>query len=195
MINLNQPNNQTSDTPSPSLPPRVPGNPYVGPQTFTTEQGHLFFGREREARDLLSLVIANRVVLFFAQSGAGKSSLINTRLIPGLAARNFEVLPVGRVGGGEPARGVAPQNIYAHSLMTYLDGRPELQATFAQRPLADLLLAMSWDGTAWRYLEEQTGQEEGSVAEASEKARSTEEEDGTEAGAKASAEANEVDDN
>jgi putative ribosome biogenesis GTPase RsgA len=56
----------------------------IGPRTFTREQRHLYFGREREARDLLACVLSERLVLFYAQSGAGKSSLINTQLVPGL---------------------------------------------------------------------------------------------------------------
>src|SRR4051812_38439286 len=64
-------------------------NPYVGPHPFRFEQRNLFFGRDREASELLSLVIANRVVLFFAQSGAGKTSLLNTRLIPELTGKKF----------------------------------------------------------------------------------------------------------
>ncbi len=35
-------------------------NPYVGPSTFKTRQAHLFFGREREARDLLARVVSER---------------------------------------------------------------------------------------------------------------------------------------
>ncbi|MEM7130457.1 MAG: hypothetical protein AAF702_29295, partial [Chloroflexota bacterium] len=154
--NINSPSINQLNT-LPGNTPEVTGNPYVGPQTFTSAQRHLFFGREREARDLLSLVIANRVVLFFAQSGAGKSSLVNTRLIPGLEERSFEVLPVGRVGGGDPADGLAPQNIYVHNLMTYLDGRPERQANFANQPLTELLQGMMWDGRDWRYVEEEGG--------------------------------------
>jgi len=46
-------------------------NPYVGPRTFTYAERERFFGREREARELLSLVISERLVLFYAQSGAG----------------------------------------------------------------------------------------------------------------------------
>ena len=74
-------------------------NPYVGPRPFTAKDRNRFFGRDREARDLIPLVISERLVLFYAQSGAGKSSLINARLIPGLRERNFIVLPVGRVSG------------------------------------------------------------------------------------------------
>jgi WD40 repeat protein len=101
-------------------------NPYVGPRTFARDESHLFFGREREARDLLSLVISERLVLFYAQSGAGKSSLINTRLIPGLEAQGFEVLPVGRVGGALSPEGKAG-NVFIYNLLLSVgqkEGRP-----------------------------------------------------------------------
>ena len=77
-------------------------NPYVGPRTFTQEESDRFFGREVEADNLLSLVIARRQVLFYAQSGAGKSSLLNAHLIPHLQEAGFSVLPTGRVSGGLP---------------------------------------------------------------------------------------------
>ena len=91
-------------------------NPYVGPRTFLKEEGHLFFGRDREASDLIALVVSEQLVLFYAQSGAGKSSLINTRLIPGLEDKNYEILPVGRVGGDLPAEHKT-NNVFAFNLM------------------------------------------------------------------------------
>lgn len=74
-------------------------HPYVGPRPFELKDKDIFFGRERESRDLLSLVIAHNVVLVYAQSGAGKSSLINARLVPMMIENGFEVLPVTRVKG------------------------------------------------------------------------------------------------
>ena len=59
--------------------------PYVGPRPFERKDQTLFFGRDREADDLLSLVVAYEAVLFYAQSGAGKTSLINAGLLPFLA--------------------------------------------------------------------------------------------------------------
>jgi len=106
-------------------------NPYVGPRTFRREESHLFFGREREARDLLSLVTSERLVLFHAQSGGGKSSLINTRLIPGLEKKGFEVLPVGRVGGSLPP-GTRVSNIFVYNLLLSLCQRED-----EARPLPD----------------------------------------------------------
>ncbi|MDX1687649.1 MAG: hypothetical protein R3248_06670 [Candidatus Promineifilaceae bacterium] len=96
-------------------------NPYVGPRTFEEADRDRFFGRELEARELLSLVISEPLVLFYAQSGAGKSSLLNARLIPRLREREFEVLPTGRVGGGLPTSVDSVANIFVFNLLTSID--------------------------------------------------------------------------
>jgi WD40 repeat protein len=74
-------------------------NPYPGPRPFERTEAHLFFGRSYEVRELFSLATAHRAVLMYAQSGAGKSSLLNAGLIPALINDGFEVLPVARVRG------------------------------------------------------------------------------------------------
>jgi len=132
-----------------------PPNPYVGPVTFTYADRHRYFGREREARDLLSLVIAERLTLFYAQSGAGKSSLLNTRLIPGLREQaRYLVLPVGRVGGALPQGVTGVENIYAFNLMLSLD-RPATTADatrFAALTLANFLDGLyTADGLQYIY--------------------------------------------
>ena len=95
-------------------------NPYVGPRPFTQRERNLFFGRDREANDLIPLVISERLVLFYAQSGAGKSSLINARLIPMLLERDFIVLPVARVSGQE-MEGEDVENIFVYNLLASLE--------------------------------------------------------------------------
>ena len=113
-------------------------NPYVGPRSFKTEQAHLFFGREQEARDLSNLVIAQRLVLFYAESGAGKTSLINTKLKPNLEQANFEVLPVGRISGSaRPAKDIA--NIFVYNLILSLVPKSSDINQFKQMSLADFL--------------------------------------------------------
>ncbi len=129
-------------------------NPYVGPRTFLKIEGHLFFGRDREARDLLSLVNSEKLVLFYAQSGAGKSSLINTRLIPGLEAKNYEVLRVARVGG-EDVPGIDIANIYVFNLLrslTQRDVQPEILAKLdLSEFLAGLRLQQNGDENEYFY--------------------------------------------
>ncbi len=75
-------------------------NPYVGPASFTKEDSKRFFGRTGETRELASLVIARRAVLLYAQSGAGKTSLLQASLIPELERRKrVETFPIARVTG------------------------------------------------------------------------------------------------
>ena len=72
-----------------------PLSPYVGPRPFEESDADLFFGREGEMRELLSHVVANKVVLLYAASGAGKTSLLNAGVIPLLEhEERFEVLPI-----------------------------------------------------------------------------------------------------
>jgi WD40 repeat protein len=77
----------------------TPTNPYVGPRPYEREDSGRFFGRDQEASELLSLIVANRAVVLYAQSGAGKTSLLNASVIPALEAEGFEVFPVARVQG------------------------------------------------------------------------------------------------
>jgi len=126
-------------------------NPYIGPRTFTIEQKNLFFGREAEARNLLSLVISERLVLFYAQSGAGKSSLINTRLVPQLQEAGFAVLPIGRVSGVSKNT-LQVDNIFLFNLMLTLDPTCTEPAQFAHLTLTDFLAKLtSEDGLHYHY--------------------------------------------
>ena len=64
---------------------------YPGVSSFEDTPIHrkLFFGRDQEAYDLLQLVLADRVVVLFARSGVGKSSLIKAALLRSLRKRSF----------------------------------------------------------------------------------------------------------
>lgn len=125
-------------------------NPYIGPRTFLKEEGHLFFGRDRESRDLASLVVSERLVLFYAQSGAGKSSLINTRLIPDLESNHYEILPVGRVSGDLPA-GININNIYTYNLMRSLMQREIESGALAELTLSHFLDRLNSDEQGYFY--------------------------------------------
>ncbi|MEM7797915.1 MAG: NBR1-Ig-like domain-containing protein [Chloroflexota bacterium] len=118
--------------------------PYIGPRSFEESQAHLFFGRSRETDDLTSLIISDRVVLCYAQSGAGKSSLINTRILPGLRAEGFEVLPVARVGGSSGFE-IETGNIFLYNLISGLH-----QNRAADQPLpTDLALSSFLDNLVY----------------------------------------------
>lgn len=93
-------------------------NPYVGPRSL--RYGEHIYGRDREARQLLELLIAERIVLLYSPSGAGKTSLIQAALIPELEAEEFHVLPVIRVGRGT-ADEAYPCNPYVMSALLSLE--------------------------------------------------------------------------
>src|ERR671939_556222 len=120
---------------------RAPGasttNPYVGPYAFTSDQRDQFFGRNRESRAVLDMLIAERIVLLYSPSGAGKTSLIEAALVPALREAAFEVLPTIRVTHAlEPEPGMPPpRNRYVLSVLLSLEeGLPPER----QRPVAEL---------------------------------------------------------
>ena len=82
-------------------------SPYVGPRPFehNEEDRSHFFGRSQETQEIVSLIFGHPLVLVYAQSGAGKTSLFNASIIPTLEDEGFEVLPPTRV------RGVMPEEV------------------------------------------------------------------------------------
>ena len=68
---------------------------FVGPRPLFL--GEPLFGRDGEVSRLLNLLVAERIVLMFSPSGAGKTSLIQAGLIPALREEEFLDLPIIRV--------------------------------------------------------------------------------------------------
>lgn len=116
-------------------------NPYVGPRPFERKDSPRFFGRDREASELLSLIVANRAVVLYAQSGAGKTSLLNAQVAPLLEAEGFEVWPFARVQG--PAlQTVTPDsigNIYAFYALFSWSGDEADPIAIRQKSITDYL--------------------------------------------------------
>ena len=85
--------------------------------------------------------MSERLVLFYAQSGAGKSSLINARLVPGLEERGFAVLPVARVSG-QSALGETAANLFTYNLLLSLEPGDQARPDLAEKTLKDYLAAL-----------------------------------------------------
>ncbi len=62
----------------------IPQRRYPGVRPFETADQRLFFGRDRDIRDLGILLALEKLVVLFGKSGYGKSSLINAGLIPNM---------------------------------------------------------------------------------------------------------------
>jgi WD40 repeat protein len=108
-------------------------NPYVGPRALS--YGEEIYGRERETRQLRDLLIAERIVLLYSPSGAGKTSLIQAALIPALEAEEFQVLPVIRVSRGVTNK-AGTGNPYVLSAMLSLEEGVSPEKAIPQERLA-----------------------------------------------------------
>ena len=115
-------------------------NPFVGPSPL--ERGQPLYGRDHELAELRNLLIAERIILLYSPSGAGKTSLIRAGLVETLGQEGFHVLPVislsqppGSNGTNryiqsairsldEGVGGAARANLAAPSLHDYLNARP-----------------------------------------------------------------------
>ena len=138
------------------MTPETRPNPYVGPRAF--QYGETLYGRDREVVELLDLLIAERIVLLYSPSGAGKSSLIQAGLIPELEKEGFRVLPVMRVSL-EPSLALDSlpmANRYILSLLLSLEEA-------LTRGTTDAIGRAGWDGagrlpgsTAERFQADQT---------------------------------------
>ncbi|MGH2522793.1 MAG: hypothetical protein ACRDH2_09860, partial [Anaerolineales bacterium] len=124
-----------------ALPGGKHPNPYVGPRAFRLNER--LFGRDRETNRLLNLLIAERIVLLYSPSGAGKTSLIQANLIPRLQDKKFHARPVARVNlEPPPALAARPNfNRYVFSALNHFeDALPEDQQ-ISEAELAGLTLA------------------------------------------------------
>src|SRR4051794_40684248 len=101
---------------------RVLANPYVGPVPFTT--GQVLYGRSHETDALVSLLLAQPVVLLHSPSGAGKTSLIQAALVPRLRRMGFVERGVARGWRGALSNGREqgrPTNRYVLSVLHTLN--------------------------------------------------------------------------
>lgn len=127
-------------------------NPYVGPRTFQSAERHLFFGREKEAIDLARLAAIEQVVILYGNSGVGKSSLINARLIPVLQNEGFHVLPIGRVAGERPVSVSQTDNLFLLNLKLRLDQSNRDPNRLVRLSLSNFLAHLTCpDGYCWFY--------------------------------------------
>jgi WD40 repeat protein len=122
-------------------------NPYVGPRAFRPDE--TLYGRDDESRALLDLLIAERIVLLYSPSGAGKTSLIQAKVIAQMRAEDYQVLPIVRPGAevdiGEWREVGNP--FVARIVAACEDGKPEDEAPLpkvAGITLASYLSQRSW---------------------------------------------------
>src|SRR5689334_16533794 len=114
--------------------------PYPGPRPFNGEEKNLFFGRDFEVDELFSLVNAHQAMLLYAQSGAGKTSLLNAGLVPRLVNEKVQVLKTSGFGGMSQKLGVERiDNAYVFSSLMLLSDGETTPAQLAQTTFTNFL--------------------------------------------------------
>jgi hypothetical protein len=113
-------------------------NPFVGTRPFTrsTDDRALFFGRDRETDELVSLILRHKLTLVYAMSGAGKTSIFNAQVIPTLENFGCTVLPIGRIGLNPNVDQLHKANFYLENLVGSL--RPD-QSLLEVKSLSEFL--------------------------------------------------------
>jgi hypothetical protein len=106
-------------------------NPYVGPRPFERkkEDSVRFFGRSQETEEIVALIFGHPVILVYAQSGAGKTSLFNASIATKLEENGFDVLPLTRVGG------IVPKGMRLHEIKNLYVFNALLKIDAATNPL------------------------------------------------------------
>lgn len=112
-------------------------NPFVGPRSL--EEGQKIFGRERETQALYYKLSADRIVLLYSPSGAGKTSMIQAGLIPRLR-ENFDVWGPIRVNQ-QPKNAPAGANRYSLSCKLRIDPAAPLNDLSPSVTLSEFVLS------------------------------------------------------
>ena len=109
----------------------LPESPYPGIDPFSYADRDVFFARETEARTLIRLIVMYRGVLLYSGSGTGKSSLVNSGLIPLAKDEGYNSERI-RV---QPKKG---EEIVIERLSERVDGKPPfLPSVFASDELQE----------------------------------------------------------
>src|SRR3954451_21459112 len=135
------------EVPAPGRQGTERSNPFVGPDPLAV--GARIFGREREIRELLDLLIGNRIVLLHSPAGAGKTSLVQAGIVPALRDDKYRPYVVHRslfLGNSvpPPADGTPVRNRFVYATLVALEREPS-GLNLSPAELADLELSAYLD--------------------------------------------------
>ncbi|MEO0379006.1 MAG: hypothetical protein AAF252_01975 [Pseudomonadota bacterium] len=116
--------------------------PYKGTDSYQFEDSPLFFGRVREEREMASLFLKGQLCILHAQSGAGKTSILNARVIPRIEETGVHAVRLTPQSDPLEAVRVAcilqllpPPECEADAIAAMLEFAPDLK----DKPLEDVL--------------------------------------------------------
>ena len=130
-------------------PPPLPvqrSNPWKGLHFYTEEDRDIFFGREREADEMLRLVKRDTLSVLFARSGLGKTSLLHAGVVPQLREQGFSpvLLRVGSLLAAQSAVGQVVDTTLVTAAKEEVDVTPVGESPAAMSPTG-------WSGTLWEF--------------------------------------------
>ena len=101
---------------------------YPGVRPFETRERHLFFGRKRDTEELADHILLEKLVVLFAKSGYGKSSLLKAGIVPSFTdpgtpeTRRYHPVQV-RFGTYVEGKSVPPLDAVLNALDTFAVGK------------------------------------------------------------------------
>ncbi len=120
-------------------------SPFVGPHSVPPDRN--LYGRDHEVQELYDLIIAERIVLFYGPSGAGKTSLIQAGLRKRLE-KSFQVFPTIRLSEDPAELDALPTaNRYVWSMLRSLEvesPKPISDRDLAGIPIETYLSQRQW---------------------------------------------------
>jgi hypothetical protein len=102
-------------------------SPFKGQSSFEVEDEVLFFGREAHTRSLTYRILSSRMTVLHAPSGAGKTSLLNARIVPNLEREGWMVIKT------RPE--THPTRAIKNAVVQYLAPPPEAEVVALRRAL------------------------------------------------------------
>ena len=119
------------------------GNPFPGIRPFTSAEDKLFFGRDGVTAELVDLLQENRFVALVGASASGKTSLIQSGVIPSLLTQEKqEWVPISVSPGIKPVenliRGfqkVFPKKLNEADIQSFLSGSKDLSDLIVEKGL------------------------------------------------------------
>jgi tetratricopeptide (TPR) repeat protein len=93
--------------------------PYIGLRPYNVGDRDLFYGRDRQSRDVSELWQNSRLLVLHGSPGVGKTSIVQAGVIPQLDHTTIDVLPVAHVSHGSafPMAALPKYNPYILALL------------------------------------------------------------------------------
>jgi energy-coupling factor transporter ATP-binding protein EcfA2 len=95
---------------------------YPGLQPFDKGQSTIFFGRDKETKDLFYKICLEKMVVLFGKSGLGKSSLLNAGVSPLLERNGYLPIRIRFTSGTQASSEPGSENLLIRDFILAFDG-------------------------------------------------------------------------